>query len=312
MVSTESTSHDEVRPHRRAIELAATQYGLITREQARGCGLTDAQISYRAKVDWTRLSKAVFSLPGFSPAWQQEVMALCLRGGPSTVASHTTAGALWGLDGCDPHPIHLLARSPWVAPGVHIHRSSKLPSCDVARCGPVPCTDPSRTLLDLGAVFGLEDVEVALESALRRGMTSIPRLRWRLDSVGGRGRAGTKVLRQLLDLRDPRARPAESVLEVRFLQRLRRADVRSPVRQFQVKVSSGVRFLDFAWPTAMLAVEVGGRRWHAGPAAAQRDSVRHNELTASGWRVLYFTWADVEHRAEYVVDCVRRELGASH
>ena len=125
-----------------------------------------------------------------------------------------------------------------------------------------------------------------------------------------RGRPGTAALSRLLGLRDPAARPAQSVLEVRFLQRLRHAKVSSPVRQFQAKTSKGMRYLDFAWPQSMLAVEVGGGAAHAGPAAQQKDSQRHNELTHLGWRILYFTWADVEHRMDYVVECIQTELAA--
>jgi very-short-patch-repair endonuclease len=116
------------------------------------------------------------------------------------------------------------------------------------------------------------------------------------------------VLRRLLDLRDPKARPAQSVLEVKFLRRIRGRGLPAPVRQLQVKTDTGRRFLDFAWPHAGLDVEVGGRRSHSGPAAEQRDSKRHNELTSLGWRVLYFTWDDIEHRIDYVVRCIEREL----
>ena len=270
--------------------------------------MSDDSISYQMKTAWTRVHVGVFLLPGFSPSWHQEIMALCLRGAPFTVVSHSTAGALLRLDGCSRYPVHLLARSRWAWQGVHVHRTSALPPCDVIRVGPIPSTDASRTLLDLGAVCDIDEVETALECALHRGMTSVPRLRRRLEQVGGRGRPGAAILRQLLDLRDPNTRPAQSVLEVRFLQRLRRAKAPSPVRQLQVRTPGGRRFLDFSWPGAKLAVEVGGREAHSGPAAEQRDSKRHNELTALGWRVLYFTWDDVEFRMDYVVACIMNEL----
>ena len=308
-MATPSPKPDEVRPEVRASRLAGTQLGLITRTQARHCGLTDAAIAYRLKTVWTRVDNGVFLLPGFPESWQQRVMALCLRREGEVFASHSTAGALLVLDGCRPRPIHLLARSVWKAGAeVHIHRTGALPPCDLTRVGAIPCTDASRTLLDLGATCHPDEVELALECALHRGMTSIARLRWRLQQVGGRGRPGTAVLSRLLDLRDPALRPAQSVLEVRFLQRLRRARVEAPVRQFPVKAEGRIRFLDFAWPEKMLAVEVGGRHAHAGPAAEQKDSRRHNELTHRGWRILYFTWDDVEHRADYVIGCVRTEL----
>lgn len=308
IVSTQSTFHDNERPLLKTTRLAGGQFGLLTRAQARACGMTDGAITYQLRRGWHSVHRGLFLLPGFSPSWEQSVLAACLRGGPGTVASHSTAGALLGLDGCGRGPIHLWSSHQWAAPGVHVHRSRALPDCDRTNVGVIPVTNASRTLLDLGAVCDEEVVEIAVECALRRGMTSIPRLRWRLQEVGGKGRAGSAVLRRLIDLRDPKARPAASVLEVKFLRRIRRSRLPTPTRQLQVDTGTGRRFLDFAWPHARLAVEVGGRGSHSGPAAEQRDSKRHNELTILGWRVLYFTWDDVEHRIEYVVACIEREL----
>lgn len=301
----EHTSGDEVRPLVRAAHVAGGQFGLITRAQARDCGMSDTSITYHARRSWTSIEAGVFMLPGFAPSWEQKIMALCLR---EAVASHSTAGVLLGLDGCEREPIHVLARTKLSCGYATVHRTGSLPACDLGNSGPIRITNASRTLVDLGAVCDEETVEFALECALRRGMTSIPRLRWRLDQVGGRGRRGSAVLRRLLDLRDPDTRPAQSVLEVKFLRRLRGRRLPSPVRQLEVHTGRQRRYLDFAWPHARLDVEVGGRRSHSGPAAEQRDSRRHNELTALGWTVLYFTWDDVDHRIDYVISSIEKEL----
>lgn len=270
--------------------------------------MSNGSITYQLGAGWHPVYRGIFVLPGFAACWEQSVLAACLRGGAGTVASHSTAGALMGLDRCGREITHVWSPHHWSSPEVKVHRTRTLPACDCTLVGAIPITEASRTLLDLGAVCDEETVEAALECALRRGLTSIPRLRWRLEKVGGRGRPGSAVLRRLLDLRDPKARPAESVLEVNFLRGIRRAQLPSPVRQFRVETANGRRFLDFAWPRAHLAVEVGGRRFHSGPAAAQRDSRRHNELTSLGWRVLYFTWDDIEHRMDYVIECIEKEL----
>lgn len=297
------------RPQVLAHQVAGRQLGLLTRDQARDCGMSDRTITRQLTRGWRSVHRGVFLLPGYQASWEQTVLAACMRGGRGTVASHDTAAALLGLDGFSRRPpLHVLGRSNWQAPDVVVHRTRRLPECDLDRAGAVPITSASRTLLDLGAVVDQDVVETALECALRRGLTSIPRLKWRLEQVGGRGHAGSAALRRLLDLRDPLLRPAQSVLEVRLVQKVRRARLPQPIRQFEVRVPNGRRFLDFAFPHAMLAVEVGGRHSHTGPAAEQRDALRHNELTALGWRILYFTWNDVEHRVDYVVGCIRREL----
>lgn len=130
-----------------------------------------------------------------------------------------------------------------------------------------------------------EAVEIALEWALHRGQTSVPRLRWRLKEIGGRGRRGAGTLRRLLEQLDPETRPAQSVLEVKFARALRKARLPRCVRQFAVQLEGGRKcYIDFAFPDVRLGIEVGGRAFHSGPVAEQRDSIRHNQLTALGWR----------------------------
>ncbi|MFP5352547.1 MAG: hypothetical protein ACLGIB_08300 [Actinomycetota bacterium] len=198
--------------------------------------MTPGAISHRLGLGWESVHRGVYLLPGFAPAWEQEVLAACMRGGRGCVASHSTAAALHGLDGCRrSEPIHLYADTGWRASGVKVHRTRTLPTCDVMSVGPTPATECSRTLLDLGAVADEEVVEMALECALHRGLTSVPRLRWRLEQVGGRGRPGAALLRRLLDLREGHGRPAQSVLEVKFMRAIRQAGLPQPQRQLCIK-----------------------------------------------------------------------------
>ena len=46
-------------------------------------------------------------MAGAPATWHQRLMAACLVGGPGAVASHRSAGALWGLDGLAPGPIEV-------------------------------------------------------------------------------------------------------------------------------------------------------------------------------------------------------------
>ena len=254
----------------------------------------------------------VLRLPGFPSSWQQEVMCVTLRGGPGTCASHRCAARLLGFEGVSFDDVEVYAPAIKSDGRTIVHRASQLPQCDFTVVAGIPTTNASRTLLDLGAVVDEEAVEIALEYALRKGMTSFRRLKWRLDEVGGRGHRGSATLRRLLDLRDPAARPAQSVLEVKFVRGLRNSGSPTPVRQLEVRVAEGKRrYIDFAFPHARLGIEVGGREFHSGPAAEQRDSARHNELLRLGWRILYFTWADVEHRMGRVIAIIRDELTPS-
>jgi very-short-patch-repair endonuclease len=164
-----------------------------------------------------------------------------------------------------------------------------------------------RTLLDLGSVVDEGRLEAAFESAYRRGLTDPERVRRRLLTGGTRGSPGPAALKRILAARG-NAEPAGSVLEVKFIRLARRGHL--PPFECQWRVSDGDGLagrIDFACPDLRLGVEVGGKGSHTGPAAEERDSRRHNRLTAQGWRMLYFGWSDVVNRPEHVLHVVRSE-----
>ena len=170
-------------------------------------------------------------------------------------------------------------------------------------------TNPIRTLIDLGAVVGRETVELALDDALRRRLTSLKMLLGRLDDLGGKGRRGAGVLRSLLKERDPKDAASESVLESRLLGLLRRAGLPKPITQYEVRAKARLLGrVDFAYPDARVAIEADGYRYHSGRAAWQRDLRRRNTLTSRGWRVIHVTWSDVVGGGEEVVSEIRRAL----
>ena len=66
--------------------------------------------------------------------------------------------------------------------------------------------------------------------------------------------------------------------------------------------------LDFAWPTASVAVECDGFEWHGNRIAWKRDRRRMARLELLGWRIVPVTWDDVAQRPRETVARVRRAL----
>jgi very-short-patch-repair endonuclease len=195
-------------------------------------------------------------------------------------------------------------------PGVVLHVVPALERSDVSKVDGIPATNVRRTLIDLGAVVGREAVEAALDDALRRRLTSLPRLTSRLAELGGRGRRGAGLLRKLLAERGPDLPPPESVLEARLMRLLRRARLPEPARQYEVLERGRVLArVDLAYPDLRLAIEADGYRYHSGRAAWQRDLTRRNVLTSRGWRVIHVTWADLAVGGNGIVREIRRALG---
>lgn len=75
-------------------------------------------------------------------------------------------------------------------------------------------------------------------------------------------------------------------------------DARAPEweREFRFDRSRRWRF-DFAWPEAMLAVEIDGGTWaggrHARGAGFESDCTKHNAATLEGWSIMRFTGTQV-------------------
>lgn len=290
---------------------AGGQHGAISYQQLLGSGLTRHQVAQR---EHDRVLESVFRgvyrLEGAPITHEQRLMAACLATGG--VASHRAAAALWSLRGCAPELIELTVlqrRAPALA-GVTGHTTTHLPAVDVTTRQAIPVTAPGRTLLDLGAVAPLEAVEPALEDAIHRRLVTLPWLRKTLDRAGASGRGGTAVLRSLLDERAPGQGETESTLEDEILRVLRAGGLPEPVRQHRVVLPNGdLKRLDICYPDSWLAIEGQSLIWHGGRESLQADCERINLLAQLGWRVLLFTWDDVQVRPAEVVTTVRRMLG---
>lgn len=291
------------------LERAVERHGVVTVADLRELGVGSA-----TTADWCRTGRLVRLAPRTYAAPnlvddRTHLTAACASH-PDAVASHRAASLLLGLEGVDveiveltvPHRVHLAAG--------HVHRSLDLLPFELTEVDAIPCTDATRTLCDLGAVVGDDELELALESALRRGLTSVSRLRWRMDQLARPGRGGPASLRRVLDRRPDGAEPTASELETRFLQAIRGV-VPDPVRQHPVRLPGGrVVHLDDAWPDERVFGELDGWRWHGDRAAFRNDRRRQSAVVLEGWLPLRFTWQDVVHDPKGTALVVSRALAS--
>lgn len=189
-----------------------------------------------------------------------------------------------------------------------VYRNQLTPA-DVTTLDAIPVTTPSRTLLDVITVVSGATVEEALDDVLRRGLVSLPRLRWDLARWEGSRLAGVTVLRELIEGRDGTGVVPRSVMETRLLGVIKRAGLPAPVRQHQVNTEDGPLFLDFAYPDAMLGIEADSYRWHSGRVKWEYDRDRLDRLTLLGWRIIHVTWGDLTKRPQAVTEKISRALG---
>ncbi|HUF31894.1 MAG TPA: type IV toxin-antitoxin system AbiEi family antitoxin domain-containing protein [Acidimicrobiales bacterium] len=290
--------------------MARRQHGCVTLAQARAAGASPAALSRRVRSGrLERRHAGVYQLPDLAD--ELTAATAILLACPAAVLSHRGAARVLELDGVDGSHAEVT-----VPPSTHlradgVHRSADLASHEVIVVGGLRTTDATRTLCDLGAVCSLDVVEQALESALRRRLTSLPRLRWRIEALARSGRSGPPQLRLVLDRRPP-GPPTESMLETLFVQCVRAGGLPDPIRQHQVRDAGG-RFIaraDLAYPSHRVLIELDSWEHHHDRRAFQHDRGRQNALVTLGWTVLRFTWEDVTCHPADTAGVVRAAIAA--
>jgi hypothetical protein len=225
------------------------------------------------------------------------VLAAVWAGGTRGMAARRSAASIWGVPGGDRRIQEVLC-ARWRRArheGLVVHETKLLEAFDVAVVDGIPVTSIERTLLDLGAIRSPAVVELAIETALRRELTTVDRLWGLLSRVGQRGRNGTGTLRAILDARAPERKITDSTPEALMLQTVRRHGIPEPVPQFEVWHDGRlVARVDGALPQGRIAFEYESFQEHTGKAALVRDSRRRNDLIKIGWLPIAVTWPDLE------------------
>ena len=290
------------------LELAALksrQFGVFERSQATALGVSDDALYREVRAGRVaRVHRRVYRDVSVPQSWEQQLSAALLWAGEGSAVSHLAAAALWSLDGFDPGPVELTLPGPRKAPtGIVIHRSA-LTSREVTHVSGIRVTSATRTIFDVASVVDVERVEVALDSALRRGLTSLDYLQRKQLERLAPGRRGSRTISRLLSQRALHRSALDSALETKFLRLLRHERLPLPQAGYEI----GPYRLDFAYPPLRLGIELDGYGFHSGKRVWQRDLERQNYLLRLGWKLLRFTWDDVTHRRSAVIEELRHHI----
>jgi hypothetical protein len=275
---------------------AEEQHGAISREQAAAM-LSKAAIRHRVDSGrWVELANGVFVVRGAPPTVRQQISVAVLSCGPQAAASHATAAWLHQIPGFSPEPVNVLIdhgrrleEREWV-----VRRSRSVPDSQLTVVDGIRVTTVARTLFDICATSHPKRAERALDNALARRLVGVERMNLALGDLGRRGRAGTKVLRELLATRPPDYVPPANDLEGAFVDLCRARGW--PVADRQVDLGDEIGWIgriDFVWRDLRLVVELDGRDTHTGKLDREADARRDARLTAAGWTVVRLGWDDV-------------------
>jgi hypothetical protein len=292
--------------------LLARQHGLLTRVQGRSLGLTDSAMDRRlASGIWSPAGRSVFHLNGAPFTWLTRVMAACLAG--DAVASHRTGAVLRDLEGFRPGvPEVIIPRGQFYRPdGVRVHEVRDFELRGESVVQGIPTCSVETVLFQIAGFAGWEATSAAIDDAIRRRLTTMPRLYSTLALHARRGRKGTRLFRAILDAkwgeRIPDSRWNRQVADL-----LVDAGLPSPVLEHEIFGFDGrlIGRVDLAWPRHLVAVELQSMKHHLNEEAFHRDPLRRNSLQRMGWLVLEYTWRFyVDHPARLCAD-VRDHLAA--
>lgn len=252
---------------------------LFTTDEALAGGVTKDALRWATEAGRiVSLGRGVYGAGPEPPTALDWARAAVLRGGGE--ARGHLAGVLHGLDSVclDDRPT----------------RRTRLPADRVVVVGGVRCADGLATLVDLAATLDDLTWEQALESALRKRLTTVAAIDAVVAALGGARVSGTARIWRVLVQRPPGAPATESLLETLMVQRGRLVpDLPPPVRQLDVYNAYGefVARVDLAWPGLGLFIDLDGQH-HSGQPVY--DARRETAVVAStGWLCGRFTWDEV-------------------
>jgi very-short-patch-repair endonuclease len=287
--------------------VARRQGGVVRRSQLLAAGVTDNQI--RGLVGRGLLNRTVYTgvyRAGGAPAgadferWQAVL-------GSNAPLSYISAAQVWKLPVADDGRLHVTCRERRRfdrRANLRVHRTLLSPSAVTDYAG-LPITTRTETLLDCLGWIRPTEACTLLDRAFQQKWLRPLDLRFRLDDQPGRW--GNRQLSDLLAQSEP---GTEAESERRLIRILRTHGISGWTPNLPVTID-GRRFrIDLAFKQLKIAVEVEGWAFHRDVARRDADLAKLNGLTAAGWRVLVFNWAQVND-PEYVLSKLLPVLAAS-
>jgi very-short-patch-repair endonuclease len=276
-------------------ELALRQHGVVSRRQVARAGLSAK--ARRVRIEQRRLVELhggrALRVLAVADSDDQSVMAAVLAAGATAFASLSSAAALFELPVAHqsrPEVTVVYERTPRI-PGVRVHRSALLVERDLTTVRGVPVSTPERTIVDLSGRLTSAQLGRVADDALRRRLTTLPRIAWCIERVGSApGRSARKV-ETLLAARRRDGGVRESLLEDFVYEAIGAHGLPLPRCQHPVEVHGRRYRVDMAYEAQRVAIEVDGFDAHRDRRPFDRDRARGNDIVLLGYTLLRFTSA---------------------
>lgn len=279
---------------------ASAQHGVVSLAQFRDAVPSTHERRRLVAAGWLEpVAPRAYALAGSPDTWERALHTGLASLGPEALVSHRAAAALHGFDRADREAVEFcLPRSGRGRSGaLVVHTSGHLGPTDAVTVSGLRVTSATRTIIDLARLrVPPTELEAAIDSAVRMGLSSPVVIEHRLGEIRGRGRWGCRRLDELLVDSGGHTR-----LERMFLRLVRQWGLPRPRTQVvHRRGGRTVARVDFLFDPYPLVVEVSGQHGHSAPAERTADVQRRNELDEIGRQFVEFTWHHVDRQPGYV------------
>jgi hypothetical protein len=291
--------------------VAARSHGLFARVHLDTLGVSHTEVAHRvASGRWEPVHDGVYRIAGAPCSWEADLLAACWAGGNRASASHRSALALRDLPGGRRDLVEIMCPR-WQRArhdGLVVHETGADFDADVVLVRGIPCTTTERTLFDLAALGRTKTLDLAIDAALRRELTTLAALDEAVRRLAKRGRRGSALFRRAVGARDPGATVPDSAPERLLAIAFVANGLPEPELQFVVRDVGGafVARVDLAFPDDRILVEYESIEHHTGKDALLHDSARRNVVTGLGYRVLTATVQDLHDGACSLTRTIQR------
>ena len=253
-----------------------------------------------------KLADGVYRLRDHPWTWRSRLRAALEIAGPGAVVALRSAARLHGCyayRGVDAVEILVpRGRNRRSTFGRLVETTRLLPE-HIAVVDGFPVTTIARTFFDLAGDpdFGMRVrnpehhrrmLRLYNDALARRGLRFVHELRV-LIALEGRGRAGTTVVRDILERCGSDYEPSWSESESLFDEVLASTDFPRPLKQVKVSGEDGfIGVVDYLWEEARLVVEIDST-WHDGPLDVAADELRDLRLVRAGFTVKRYRYRDL-------------------
>ena len=280
-------------PEEELARLAGRAWGVVTRQEALGAGLTSRQIERRIEKGLLIPEfPGVYRVGHAAASAEARYMGAVKACGEGAALMGLAAAHLLGLiRGAPPEPAVLSPTERRIA-GIATRRSRHIDPRDVTTHKRIRVTNVPRTLCDVAAEQLLGDLaRTCHEAGVRYGTTprDVERVLRRRPNTPGAGK-----LRLIMAGYEP---VVLSKLEAAFLDLLRRANLPLPI----TNKPAGTKRVDCRWPEHRLTIEIDSYRFHNSRYAWEQDRRREREARARGDEFRRYTYGDVLEDTSYML-----------